>query len=206
MESGAKAGSQATPTYALISTPSSTNSTRLPPPIPVPPPTLDLEQLISKRVEDAASASAPLSPNSPSSSSTPSSPTSAPPAAPGEGGEGPSEETDDPSSGSKKEAAQVLSEEQKLLDNFIFVCSICFGSFRTEKDVSVHKYVIHKVASYICSYYDEGNEGCDFVSQDVEIFKKHEALHVSQPEHFCKICLEIFETAKGELNSFKNNF
>lgn len=59
---------------------------------------------------------------------------------------------------------------KQLMNIFIYECSMCTFSFRTEQELALHIYAFHRMASFNC-------EQCDFVTQDIEQFRRHEALH-----------------------------
>lgn len=78
-----------------------------------------------------------------------------------------------------------------LMNLFIYECSNCTFSFRSELELAKHNYEAHNITSYKCP-------DCDFVTQDIETFQRHEATHKNKPkQHICLVCSESFQSTSA---------
>ena len=103
----------------------------------------------------------------------------------------------------KSDPIKSAIDIKQLMNAFIYECSMCTFSFRTEQELSLHIYAFHKMTSFNCAY-------CDYVTQDIEQYRKHELLHdgsIPGPKFLCSQCMESFDTEDGlkSHSKFKHN-
>lgn len=82
---------------------------------------------------------------------------------------------------------------KQLMNLYIFECSLCNYSFRSEKELSTHYYHVHNLPSYHCIH-------CNFITQDSGKYQRHELTHQSVEQNMvktsfvCTICSESFNS------------
>lgn len=87
-------------------------------------------------------------------------------------------------------------QQLKQLSNlYIFECTNCSYSFQSEREFSLHNYIVHKIPSYNCGR-------CDYVTQDTEKYNRHVQLHDKNERNnktgciselsICALCSESF--------------
>ncbi|OTF75929.1 hypothetical protein BLA29_014451, partial [Euroglyphus maynei] len=55
---------------------------------------------------------------------------------------------------------------KQLFNLYIFECGKCSYSFQSERELSLHNYIVHNIPSYNC-------DRCDYVTQDTEKYNRH---------------------------------
>lgn len=93
------------------------------------------------------------------------------------------------------------SQLRQLMNIFIYECSKCEFSFRSEMELAKHNYEVHQIASYKC-------QKCDFVTQDIEKFRRHELVHKcdTMQKFVCQLCCDSFESESDlQLHRKKNH-
>ncbi|XP_027206012.2 uncharacterized protein LOC113799560 [Dermatophagoides pteronyssinus] len=86
---------------------------------------------------------------------------------------------------------------KQLFNLYIYECTKCSYSFQSEREFSLHNYIVHNIPSYNCGR-------CEYVTQDTEKYNRHVQLHDKSKNNdkadcnmelsICTICSESFSS------------